>query len=399
MNTLVQRAINILKTPRTEWPVIAAEQATPKSIYIPYALALAAIGPLAFLLGGGGFLRLSSAFLLRTAIWQYVASLVGVALFAFVIDWLAPRFGATKNYVQALKTTVYAATAAWVAGIGALLGGLGTLLMLAGGIYSIYLVYTGLPHTMKAPAEKATAYTAVSIIACFVAGLVLSLVGGALGLTGGAMGLAGGYASQASTQVFDPDSTMGRLEQAGRAMEQAEREGKTQDPASTMGAVMGALAGGATHEALPADTLKGFLPATLAGLPRGDVAAERNGAMGLQIAQVEAEYRSDARELELEIIDTGGAAGLLSLAGWAQLENSRESGGRSERTGREGDRIVHEVWDSGSQHGEYAVILGQRFVVKVEGKAASLDELKSTLREIDLAKLESLRNEGVKAGG
>ena len=49
---IVQRARDILLRPRESWPVIAAEPATAQSIYIPYVLVLAAIGPLASLIGG-----------------------------------------------------------------------------------------------------------------------------------------------------------------------------------------------------------------------------------------------------------------------------------------------------------------------------------------------------------
>ncbi|MGC4028825.1 MAG: Yip1 family protein [Steroidobacteraceae bacterium] len=186
MNKLVQRVINILKTPKTEWPVIAAEPATPGSVYVPYVLLLSAIAPVAMLLVGGsyGFFRLSTGLLLRAAVTQYVVGLVGVALFALVIHLLAPTFGAAKDYTQALKSVAYAGTAAWLAGIGGLLGpGLGTLLMLAGGIYSIYLLYLSLPHTMKAPQEKAVAYTVVAILVCIVVGSLLSVVARAVGVS------------------------------------------------------------------------------------------------------------------------------------------------------------------------------------------------------------------------
>ena len=191
MSSLVQRAINILKSPKTEWPVIAAEPATIGGLYIPYVLLLAAIGPVALLLGGGGsgFFRFSSSFLLRAAIWQYCSSLISVALLALIINFLAPQFGAAKDTTQAFKTAVYASTAAWVAGIGSLLGlGLGTLLGLAGAVYSIYLLYLALPHTMKAPKEKATTYTVVIIVVGIVIAVVLSFLGRGLGMSGMGMG-------------------------------------------------------------------------------------------------------------------------------------------------------------------------------------------------------------------
>ena len=397
MNKIAQRAINIVRTPRTEWPVIAAEPATPGSIYLPYVLLLSAIAPVAMLIGGGGYgmFRFSSTLLLRMAVTQYVAGLIGVALFAAVIHVLAPTFGATRDYTQALKSVAYAATASWLAGIGQLLGpGLGGLLSIAGAIYSIYLLYLSLPHTMKAPPEKATAYTVVSILVCILLGMVLMFFTRSFGGWGAPAAM-----SRDAGPVFDPDSALGRLEQAGRAAEEAQRNARPGDASgAAAAAAISALAGGKGAEALPPDTLKGFLPETLAGLSRRSVEAQRNGAMGLQVSTAEAKYGEGERELELEIVDTGGAAGFLAFAGWAQVEGSREQGTRTERTGREGDRMVHEEWDSADRDGEYTVVLANRFVVKVEGDAGSLAELKSVLGEVDLARLESLKNEGVPKG-
>jgi Yip1 domain len=400
MSSLFQRAINIIKTPKTEWPVIAAEPATVGSLYIPYALVLAAIGPVALLLGGGGtgFFRFSSSFLLRMAIWQYVASLVSVALFALVINFLATNFGGTKNQVQAFKTAIYANTAAWIAAVGGLLGfSLSALLMLAGGIYSIYLLYLALPHTMKAPPEKATSYTVVIFIVVIVISVVLGALGRGLGLVGGMAGFGALRGAQNDVQVFDRDSPLGRLESAGRELEKAEKEGKLDDPSQAMGQVMGALsgAGAGSVEALSAETLKSFIPDELAGLPRQNISAERNAAMGMQVASARARY-GEGNQLRLEVTDTGGAAGFMALAGWANIESSSEEGTRTERVGTEGDRLVKEVWDSASKSGEYTVVIGKRFIVKVEGEASSLSDLKSAASSVDLDRLESLKNEGVK---
>jgi hypothetical protein len=397
MNTLVQRVINLVKSPKTEWPVIAAEPATVGSLYVPYVLLLAAIGPVATLLGGGGsgFFRFSSGFLLRTVAWQYVAELIAVALFALVINFLAPTFGGTKDNTQSFKTSVYASTAAWLGGIGGLLGfTLGGLLSLAGAIYSIYLLFTALPHTMKAPAEKATSYTVVTILVCVVLAVLLSLVGGAVGLTRGVGAFARGPAT-----TFDPDTPLGRLEQAGRQLEKAEKEGKLEDPSQAVGQVLGAMSGaeaGTTIEALPVDTLKSFVPESLAGLPRQSISAERNGAMGIQVANARARYGESGNGLNLEITDTGGAAGFMALAGWANFEKSSEEGSRTERVGREGDRIVKEVWDSDAKSGEYTVIVASRFIVEVKGSAGSPADLKAAANSVDIARLESLKNEGVK---
>ncbi|MET0292549.1 MAG: Yip1 family protein [Steroidobacteraceae bacterium] len=405
MNSLVQRVINLIKSPKSEWPVIAAEPATVGSIYVPYVLILAAIGPVATLLGGGGFgfMRLSSSFLFRMAIQQYAVSLISVAVLAFIINALAPTFGAQKDNVQAFKTAAYSYTAAWIAGIGALLGGLGLLITLAGGIYSLYTLYLGLPFTMKSPPEKSTGYTVVIIVCAIVLSIVLGVVMGSLlgtrAMMGGAGfgGFGGGSAPVVDEQVFDKDSPLGKLEQMGRDMEKAEKEGRTQDPSQAMGAVMGALAGSnGAVEALPIDTLKGFVPETLGGAARNSISAERNAMFGLQVGTATGRFGEGDRQMTLEIVDSGGAAGLMAMAGWAALEQSKEEGTRTERTGRDNGRMVHEVWDTATNSGEYSLVLANRFLVKVEGGASSLDDLRSAAGEIDLAKLESLRGEGVK---
>jgi hypothetical protein len=401
MRNLFDRAIKLLKSPKTEWPVIAGEPATVGSLYVPYVLVLAAIGPVAMMLGGGtGIFRFSGGFLLRFAVWQYVSSLVGVALFALVINFLAPHFSATRDQTQAFKTAVYASTAAWVGAVGGLLGtGLGALLGLAGAIYSIYLLYLGLPHTMKSPAEKATGYTVVIIVVYIVIAILLSVLGRGFGMSAGMSGWGGLRSAQHDAQTFDPDSALGRLESAGKNLEKAEKEGKLKDPSQAMGQVMGALAGasaGTTVEALGVDTLKSFVPEAPAGLPRHSISAERNAAMGMQVAVARAHYGDDGHGVKLEITDTGGAAGFMALAGWANIESSSEEGTRTERVGHEGERLIKEVWDSASKSGEYTVVVGKRFMVDVQGDAGSLGDLKAAASAVDLSRLESLKNEGVK---
>src|SRR5690606_11683717 len=126
----------------------------------------------------------------------YVLGLVVLYLVSMIVDALAPTFGGRKDQVQALKAVGYAWTAAWVAGIAVILPWVGWLVALAGGIYSIWLLYLGLPHTMKSAPEKSLAYTAVTV-ACalllsWVVGLVVAGVTGVGAMAAGAMAGTGG---------------------------------------------------------------------------------------------------------------------------------------------------------------------------------------------------------------
>lgn len=178
---LVDRVKRILLTPKEEWPVIDAEPTSTGAIYTGYVVPLAAIGPIASIIGWtvfgmqvpfAGSIRVPIGFALRNAAFQYVGALIMVFVLALIIDALAPTFGGQKSQIQALKVAAYSATAAWVAGIFGLLPALGVLGLL--GLYSLYLLYLGLPVLMKAPADKAMGYTVVVIIVAIVLGFVTS---------------------------------------------------------------------------------------------------------------------------------------------------------------------------------------------------------------------------------
>jgi len=159
---LVERAKNILLTPKTEWPVIEAEQTDVKTLYMEYILILAAIPAIAGIVGlmFVGFMSWAVGY----AIAQYVLTLVMVFVVALVVDALAPTFGGQKNQLNALKLVAYAATAGWVASIAMIIPVLGAIIALVGSLYGIYLLYLGLPVLMKCPADKVVPYLAVTIV-------------------------------------------------------------------------------------------------------------------------------------------------------------------------------------------------------------------------------------------
>ena len=365
------------------------------------ALAAAAYFVKATLIGTSTFVgtfRMDVGAGLGSAVALYVAGLIGIYLWALIINALAPTFGAQKDPVQALKTAAYAATASWVGALGNLVPWIGWLIGLAAAIYGIYLLYLGLPHTMKAPADRAGGYTAVVIIVGIVLACILWAIVGSIS----GRGPYGGYGGPAVTvgdSSFEKGSTGAaleewakKMEEAGKQVEKSAEQNAGAPSAAAVGALIGAAVGGQQGvAALPADQIKAFLPETLAGLPRTSLSAERNAAMGFEVAEASADYSDGAgRSLRLEINDTGGAKGLLALAAWANVEEEREWQGGYEKTYRDSGRMIHERWDSTSNSGEYSAIVGNRFAVKVSGQAASMDELKAALAAgVDVAGLEA----------
>jgi hypothetical protein len=402
LNKLIARVKGILLTPKTEWPVIAGESTTVGDLYKGYIVWLAAIPPLAAFLVT---MRFSASLALSQLIVTYALGLAMVFVVALIVDALAPTFGGTRDRVQALKTVAYCYTASWIAGIAGILPFISVLIMLVAGIYGIYLLYLGLPHTMKCPQDKAAGYTAVIIIVVIVLSFLIFAVIGAV--TGGGMFMRGASpfsVSQDSRETtFDKDSTVGKLEQyakqveeAGKKMEAAQKSGDKDAQAEAMKTMMGAALGSGNVEAVAPDKLEPFLPESLGGMTRSAFSTQRNSAMGMQMTEARATYTAeDGRSWDLQVTDTGTAKGLLGLAGWAGIEGENETATGYDKTYHEDGRLIHEQWDRSSSRGEYAVVVGERFTVKLEGQAESIDDLKAALADLDLDALEAMKGEGV----
>jgi len=363
----------ILSSPQTEWPVIAAEPDTVGGLFRNYICIVAALPVIAYfirgsLIGHGGWgmhIHTPLGLGLLGLILHYLLTLVVVYLVALIVNAFAPSFGGSKDAVQALKTVAYAWTAGWVAGIAVIIPWLGWLVAIAGVIYGIYLLYLGLPHTMRCPPERAGGYTAViviiGIVLSWIVGLIMTGIIGTAALTGASMAGIHATRSDGSTAGVDADSTLGKT----------------------------------VAVSLSPETLRGFLPEELDGMKRSDFNAQRSGAMGMQISTAYANYSDGKdRSIKIELADTGNMRGVMAMAGAVAHSTEQQTDNGYEKTYSKDGRLVHESWDKTSKSGEYTVVVGQRFSVKASGQA-EIDQLKDAVDSVDLAKLESLKNEGV----
>jgi hypothetical protein len=135
------------------------------------------------------------------------------------------------------------------------------------------------------------------------------------------------------------------MEGASKKMEAAQKSGdpsKQAEPRWRRSAR--AISGGKGVEPVQLDALKPFVPEKFAGMPRTDMRSDRSGVVGLMAAKVEGDYDEGAKRVRLAVVDTGGAAGLTSLAAWAAIgaTRNRRTSDRTERMRREGNRLVRE---------------------------------------------------------
>lgn len=386
---IVARARSTLLTPKTEWPVIAAEPDTVGHLYSNYILFIAAIPAVIRFLTSSligirvplfGTYRVDIGTGLASAIVSYAVALLMIYVVALIVDALAPSFRAEKNRVQALKTIAYAYTASSVASIVGIIPHLAVIAALAGLVYAIYLLRVGLPFTMKCPDDSATGYTAVTIIAAIVVAVALGFVTTAI------LGPRFSLSPRAGAFTANSGFAIGK------------QSGDTADHTSAAEQALGTALGTTEKvESLPTDRMKSFIPDSLDGLKRTQISATRSGALGMQISTATGSYSDGAgRNLQLEITDTGSLKGFVGFAaGWAGVEQDNETDSGYDKTYQTNGQLVHEKWDRNSHQGQYGMIVAGRFAVSVTGTAPDINDFKTAVSSLNLTGLAALKNAGV----
>jgi hypothetical protein len=212
--SLIARVRGLLLQPKNELPKTIAEAGDFKSL-LPYVLVLVGIGAVASFLSagvigtympaqvvfgmkiGGGFFRAP----VRALFGAVMSVGMGVGLWwflGFILDALAPSFGARKDRAGALKVAAWVGTPMWLAGGLALfesvpyLGFVYVLARVAALVYAVLLGIWALPLLMGTPERKAAGHIlaglGITIVAAIVASFLLfGLVLGAIFGTAAAM--------------------------------------------------------------------------------------------------------------------------------------------------------------------------------------------------------------------
>lgn len=184
---IIQRAKNIIISPKKEWEVIKAETLSPIDMFTQYVVILAAIPAVAGFLGKAIFgirilgmhYRLPIGSLLISTVFMYIFSIVGIWVLAFAMDALAPSFGSKKDMNASLKVAVFSYTPAWVFGILSLIPQLDIIAAIAS-LYSLFVLYWGMKSLKEPAQEKMTGYFIVTIVVAIVIYFVISTIVGVL---------------------------------------------------------------------------------------------------------------------------------------------------------------------------------------------------------------------------
>lgn len=177
---LVERVQSLLLKPAETWQQIDAEPLDIGKVYREYLVILAAIPALCGFVGlsligtsvFGVHIRISILNGIAHALLSFGLTLGGIYLMGLVITKLAPHFKGTGDSASGFKLAAYSSTPSLLGGVFALLPPL-AILGIFTSLYSLYLLYLGLPVLMKNARESTVPYLVTLIVAGLVIGVVI----------------------------------------------------------------------------------------------------------------------------------------------------------------------------------------------------------------------------------
>ena len=156
--------------------------------------------------------------LLANLFWGFLTAVLGLVISVFVFNFLAGTFKGNSNFSRAFAAVSLAAIPSWIAGIlGSLIPYIGFLIILAGFIMSLYLMYKIMPLALGVPDEKRLVHFILSLVAIVVLNMI---VGAVIGLNTVANNLQRGEYSEKQTSATG-SGVLGDYERQGRLMEAA----------------------------------------------------------------------------------------------------------------------------------------------------------------------------------
>ena len=170
----------IQKNPVAHFEAITLEERSVSDLFLGYILILAAIPPLAGLIGtiqfgwsfaAGATVKLTFASALKISIAYYLAILVAIYTLAKLIQWMSRTYGGDQPLERCLALTSYAATPMFLIGVLQIypvmwLNYIAGLSVLA---YTVYRLYIGTPIMMRTPREQGFLFSSAILAVGMVA--------------------------------------------------------------------------------------------------------------------------------------------------------------------------------------------------------------------------------------
>lgn len=163
------RAKSFVFDPEGMWPIVKAEEGDEKALYRNFIIIMAAIPPLAQLIGAGILGGQGVGTALNIGFVSYLIGLLSLYLLALVLERLAPLFGGKPSRLDCLKLLAYSYSASYLAGILTIIPW-AVMAIISGllSLYSLYILYSGISVMTGVSEDRRLGFFATSILASIV---------------------------------------------------------------------------------------------------------------------------------------------------------------------------------------------------------------------------------------
>jgi hypothetical protein len=147
---------------------------------------------------------------------------------------------------------------------------------------------------------------------------------------------------------------------------------------------------GKAYEPVSFRELQGFFP-DISGWEKEKPQGESMTAP-VKFSQAETVYTKGDARIEVKIVDTAMSKLMtLPYQMFMMANYSRETDSGYEKATKVGGNPGWEKWDSEAKHAELGAIVGQRFIVTVDGNDTDVKSVQDVASKMDLAKLAGLK--------
>jgi len=175
--------------PKEEWGAIHQERYSILHIFLAQVSVLSLIPAVSMYIGttqigwtitGVKYIKLESSSALYAAIAAYFACWVAVGFIAYAIHWMEKTYGGNVALNECLILTTFTATPLFLSGLSALypMLWLNVMVGLAALLYSVYLLFVGVPVIMEIPEDRAFFFSAsiLTVGLCTMVGMMVTTV-------------------------------------------------------------------------------------------------------------------------------------------------------------------------------------------------------------------------------
>ena len=185
----VNHMVGMFYHPKEEWGTIHEERYSVLHIFLAQISILSLIPAVSMYIGttqvgwtltGATYIKLSTSSALPAAIASYFACWGAVAFIAYSIHWMEKTYGGNVKMNECLILTTFSAIPLFLSGFSALYPMLwfNVSVGLAAVIYSVYLLFIGVPVIMEIPEDRAFFFSAsiLTVGLCTMVGMLVACV-------------------------------------------------------------------------------------------------------------------------------------------------------------------------------------------------------------------------------